>query len=403
MITLNYRQELESNILAILLVEPSKMEECYLEPRHFQILLNQRVYRIFQKFYEQNHTLDIATMGASTKDAGQFTDYCISLMDAYISSEKFQFYCDKLEEAYKSTEAEKVANNLLNKEIDAEQAVNVLNDIYREFVKTSNRYMLPADEIYDLVTSNSAKLQFREFAEFQAKVGIMQKTVTVLGARPGIGKTGFALNLINDLADRYKCIYFNMEMTEKELYERLVAINSNIPISRFTKLEEHEKPKLKAAAKMVEKKKAKIYSGSKSLKALRNICAKEQREEHCVVFIDHVGYVTTGKNQGDTERIGEVVRSIQLMTKDLNITVFLLCHINRAGSDTPTLNHLKDSGELEQSAHIVMLLHNLSDSMEEMECDIDCLIPKNRGGRCGKIGFRFTKTTQVFKMVTYGK
>lgn len=55
----------------------------------------------------------------------------------------------------------------------------------------------------------------------------------IIAARTGIGKSGFCLNLLEDISDRYNCIYFNMEISEKQLYQRLVSINSRIPMTEL--------------------------------------------------------------------------------------------------------------------------------------------------------------------------
>lgn len=401
MITQLYDDEIERNILTILIVEPKRIEECFLEGKHFVNPVNRRCYEIFKAFYEENKTLEISLMSKSVNDFGQFADFCVQLMDSYFTSANLHFLITKQEEVYKTHLLTKIANDLIQDKISYSDFMQEISIINSEFIKTENAGLLPSNQIYDLITTDESKLKFRIFRSFQEKVGILEKTVNVIASRPAVGKTGFALNLMNDLSSTYKCIYFNMEMTEKEIYQRLTGINSSIPINRFTKLENNEVSKIHEALNNLRTKNMFIYNGSKSVKSIRAILSKQQREGHCIAFIDHIGYVTTGKKQTDTERIGEAVREIQCMTKDLNITVFLLAHINRAGSDAPTVNYLKDSGELEQSAHVVMLLHNPSADVSELSPTIDMIVDKNRSGQRGKIEFTYQKTMQIFKEKNY--
>ena len=79
---------------------------------------------------------------------------------------------------------------------------------------------------------------------------------------------------------------------------------------------------------------------------LKSKIIKEQRDEHLIVFIDYVGYITTKAGQSDKDRIGEVTRELNNITKDYNCTIFLIAQINRNGSDVPTMQDLKDRGYL---------------------------------------------------------
>lgn len=392
----------ERALLSIMLIDPKTIDECSLESKHFINPVNRRAYEILKKYYAENGDIAIGAMCAEVKDAGQFVDYCMALSDEYISSGNFHFLMEKQEEAYKKNQIVKIADSLLNGDVSYTEVVEKIRTISSEFVNVNDYHKPKPQEIYDLITTDRAKIRFRDL-DCLNRVGLLENTLNVIAARPSVGKTGFALNMINDLSNHYKCIYLNMEMTEKEIYERLTSINSAVPINRFTRLEDNEINKINHALTLLYNKKIKIYNGSKSLKAVRAILTREQREGHCIIFIDHIGYVTTGKRQSDTERIGEAVREIQKMTKDLNVTVFLLAHINRAGTDAPTVNFLKDSGELEQSAHVVMLLHNPSEDIEEVTSTIQLIVDKNRSGKRGKIDLEYQKTTQIFREKRYGR
>ena len=117
------------------------------------------------------------------------------------------------------------------------------------------------------------------------------------------------------------------------------------------------------------------------------------------MFIDYVGYVSTRKRQNDRERVGEVTRELQIMTKDFNCTIFLLAQINREGTEAPTLTNLKDSGELEQSGHSVLFLHNPSNDINDQTPEYDLIVAKNRSGRLGKLKIMFYKAIQRFEVM----
>ena len=100
--------------------------------------------------------------------------------------------------------------------------------------------------------------------------------------------------------------------------------------------------------------------------------------------------------------MGEIVRALQIMTKDYHCTIFLLAQINREGVIKPTVENLKDTGELEQSGHCVLLLSDLESTSQNDVHRMEIYIGKNRSGlRGGLLHFDFDRTIQKFKEVKY--
>ena len=123
----------------------------------------------------------------------------------------------------------------------------------------------------------------------------------------------------------YKCLYFNMEMTETEKYERMLAIESNIPIKNINKPEtEYQDKQIKEFANKIYNYKYEIINGSKTVNAIKNKIIREQREGHIIVFVDYVGYIVGKKGQSDKERIGDAVRELNNISKDYDCTRFLI-------------------------------------------------------------------------------
>lgn len=105
------------------------------------------------------------------------------------------------------------------------------------------------------------------------------------------------------------------------------------------------------------------------------------------------------KNQNDRERVGEAVRELNNITKDYDCTIFLIAQINRNGSETPTMQDLKDSGELEQTADTIIIIHDDDKKNNDDVKEIGLLIPKCRGGRRQiRIPIKFHKPKQRMEM-----
>lgn len=388
----------EETIIGCLLTNDKLLSEFYLQPKHF---LNDNNKVIIGKI------LDLKKEGSKV----DLVILCERLHDEYISgiamdcvtnlvhTSGFHWYQEKQEERYKGHQISLIIDKFNDKKISYDEMMDKINKINAEFNKSNDEEnsLLSGKEIFELITTNSNELQFDYYADMQNTLKLPINTVNLIAARTSQGKSALSLNFCNDLSKKYKCLYFNMEMTEKELYQRLTSINSGIPINDFYNINPNNSDRIWKGIEEVRKRNIKIYNGSKNVKALRTILTKESKKEHCIAFIDYIGYVYSSNGQNDRERIGEVVREIQTMTKDLNITVFIVAQINRDGNDAPSLVNLKDSGELEQTAHCVMIIHNPDkDNPNNLRPEVKILVPKNRSGRLGSLKMVFDKPTQRF-------
>lgn len=393
----------EQEVLSILLVNESLMNECELETKDFRMPLNQRLYHAMLQVYKKDKVLDIMSIIKLLEDIQGISEYIADLVGHYVTSNNFHLYVSKIQEANNVEKTKKIVEKLSNEEITFEEMIEEINKINSNRKEETTSNMLGAQDIYELITTDNNKLEFNSFDWLQSRIGFIEKTVNIIAARTSVGKSAFALNLMCDLARKYKCLFINMEMTEKEVYQRMVSIESSVAINNFKHLTKEQNQRVMQAINVVRNKKIKIFNGSKSVAGLRKILARETREEHCVVFIDYIGYVTTGKKQNDRERIGEAVRSIQTMSKDYNCTIFIVAQINRDGTDTPNLTHLKDSGELEQTGHAILILHNPEKDLNNQTPQYEIIVAKNRSGRLGKIYAMFDKPTQkIYEVANRG-
>lgn len=400
----NYNKDIELNIIGCILLRPELIKELYLQPKHFMDEIYRRVLIEIIEYNSNQDNFNFNEFLIKNSSNLFLQEVCNEAIDNVVTISNFHFYQEKQEELYKATNITRTIKLYNEGELTYDEMIDTIKKINEECSKpVGTNTMLSPKEIVELITTERNELEFKNFKKIQEKIKLLTNTVNVIAARTSVGKSAFALNLMNDLSNKYKCLYFNMEMTQKEIYQRLVSMNSDVEINKFVNMTNNESDRMwKAIENITNKKKIKIYQGSKNLKALRTILTKESREEHCMVFIDYVGYVYTGKYaQNDRERIGEVVREIQNMSKDLNITVFLIAQINRSGSDEPSLVHIKDSGELEQTGHCVMILHNEDDDINNQTPEIKLKVLKNRSGRLGFIKLLFNKNTQKFTELNY--
>lgn len=396
---MDYQNEpsiVEETIIGCLLTNDKLLNEFYLQPKHFLNDNNRVIISKILDLKKEGSNVDIVLLCERLQDTYLQT-LAMDYVENLVSVSDFHSYQEKQEEIYKGHSITMIIGKFKDKKINYNEMIEKINKINGECNKNNNgSTMLSGQEIFELITTNSNELVFDYYQDMQRTLKLPMNTVNLIAARTSQGKSALSLNFCNDLSKKYKCLYFNMEMTEKELYQRLTSINCGIPINDFYNINLSNNDRIWKGIEEVKKRNIKIYNGSKNVKALRTILTKESKKEHCIAFIDYIGYVYGSNGQNDRERIGEVVREIQTMTKDLNITVFIVAQINRNGNEEPSLVNLKDSGELEQTAHCVMIIHNQEKDIKVQSPQVKILIPKNRSGKLGRIEMVFDKPTQRF-------
>lgn len=380
------RQELEDSIVSCILQKNELINELYIDETVFSNQLNYDMIKFFKKFYKEYKTLDITLLTNCFKEdekKNKMFDYYMEHLNYLPSVDLFYQYQEELVEIYKDKQVGLLVDKYKWNDLPKEDLIDGLNEIQnKSYISNTSSKKLTPTEMLQKIRNQDKLVEFTRLSDLNTSIKIKKKTINVIGARPSEGKSALGLNLFCDLAKNYKCIYFNMEMTEEEVYERMLGIESGYPIKEIINpISSYQSNVINEVAGRIFNMNYQVINGSMNIKALRNKIIKEQRDEHLIVFIDYVGYITTKAGQSDRDRIGEVTRELNNITKDYNCTIFLIAQINRNGSDVPTMQDLKDSGELEQSADTIILIHDEKKEDTSSQKRIKFLIPKCRGSK----------------------
>ncbi len=402
--------EIEAAVLSCILIKPELMDKLIVGKEYFEDKKNQKVYEILKKQYDEYKTISVTGIGdnygslfQNSKELENFITYLTYLLDSNCMPSQFDYYQETLIKKHCNNKILLEIMKFQNRQIEQEELLESIHKIEREIIP-STEIKLSEKEIYDLISSQNELLTFR-FARLTKYANIQKHDLPIIAARPGIGKSGFAANLIEDLSDRYNCILFNLEMTAKQVYRRLVAINSSVPMSFHNKPETvYQKEKILNGCKNIARKKIKVITGNQTLRTIRNRIIKESLKEHTIAFIDYIGLVSdTVKNRSPYERVTEMVKELRQISLDYDCTIFIIAQINRNSErekdKRPKISDLKESGELEQAGTTVLMLHNedyYRGAIKSKE-DIEIIIGKNRNGEKGYINFLYDQNTQRFE------
>lgn len=210
----------------------------------------------------------------------------------------------------------------------------------------------------------------------------------LVAGRTGTGKTSIALNLATNLRNA-KAVFYSLEMRSIETRRREISIRTGKP--RPKEITEDYKREVAEFAYSQQNlfKIQKAPEGGFTLQALMaDIKKKVRRDKYEIVFIDQLDTIAkTGRYATETDRISDYSSQLRQLAKDLEIPLVLLVQINREGKDEPQLHHLKQSGQLEQDAAVVLLLDKKDP--DAINTELIVKIAKNRFGRTGKVFFNW--------------
>ncbi len=196
-----------------------------------------------------------------------------------------------------------------------------------------------------------------------------------------------------------------MEMTERQVWERLVATESDTYISNF----KNALPGTPVYSTILEtvdninNRNACIINRPVTLSFIEKLMQSEKRKKenhgkHMIYFFDYLGYIGLKGKKDNVEKYGEIVRQLQIFTKEYECTIVLLAQIKRDGASTPRIENLKDTGELEQSAHAVLIIEDMDENEPKlMTHQIRVKVAKNRTGfKNGYLHFSYIRDKQKF-------
>ena len=219
--------------------------------------------------------------------------------------------------------------------------------------------------------------------------GLWPGQLCIIGARPGVGKSAFALHLAATAAQSGKrVLLFSLEMTADEIAERLIARNSTTTLDTLID-----------GTKDVQRVRE-IGGVCKSLSALPlTICdqpdisiaqvrAKARMlPDLSMIIVDYLGLMQTQRRDNRNLELGELSRSLKNLASELKIPIVALSQLNRGTDETeqPSLRSLRDSGEIEQDAAKVILLWNI----DRTTGTVGVSVAKNRRGATGIVQMHF--------------
>lgn len=392
----------EYEYLALIINYNEFLEKTILRKEYFEG--KERVmFEILTTEYQKNKSLVVSEL---IKYKQFDTNYFVELLNGniYNSSRdlKFKLFEKQIIENFKSRQLKKIISTYKgdNENFFSEiEKIKNLNIEENEYIK--------AIDIANTLEEECSQIKLG-FADLDKALYISENDFIVLAGGTGTGKTTFALNLLSNLSKGYQCVYFNMEMSKKTLYKRLCSIETGIDINLFNDFKNmppKELSYLYTKLDEIEERKIILINNSQSIEGIEKTISRIKDNRKLIVILDHIGLIN-GNGNSLYEKMTNIAKRIRGLCLDYNCTIFGLCQLSRESQKEerpPKLQDLRDSGEIEQSARKVILLHNKDSKKQVFVKDVDIYIAKNDDGSCLVKNFKFDTKKQKFLEVYNGK
>lgn len=409
----------EQNIIGSLLLDVESIQKVYddLSPEMFTDDILQRTFFEIRKAYDIGEKVSLISLSQRLLGCGLNENMVFSSLKECvaktITSATIASHAEVVINDYKARRLAQIVNmvnlspNGINEQIGA-----IIEELEVLLQKSEKPKLKPLKEI---VKENQDKY-FVDVQESGVRTGFehlddMLGTleggdITVIGARPAVGKSAFITQIIGSMARAgKKIVFYNLEMMDKQVYERMLSAQSGIELKRIRRAKcflNDEKSKFNKANEELCSYNVMISSGSKKVSEIRNECRHQEAD---VIVIDYLQLLRSDKWYSNrAAEVGDISKSVKALAMELNVPVIVLSQMNRVSemreNNEPTMAEMRESGDIEQDASNIILLWNTDEEDKRLKA---AKIAKQRQGETGKIGLRFNGSLMRFEETEYQK
>ena len=436
--------DLERAVLGALMIDNESLSDTIdsLHPEYFYKREHQKIFEAIVKLFNNTQPVDILTVAEELKKMGEIDfvgglSYISELTNNIASASNTEFHARIIAEKFIKRSLISISNNIIN------DAFNESVDIFdllssaeeKLFTVTEGTLRKSYDKMSVLIKGALENIEILRNKEDtlsgiptgfsnldRVTSGWQASDLIIIAARPGMGKTAFALSMARNIAIDYKKAvgFFSLEMSSEQLVNRLIASEAQLGANKLRKgdLADHEMIQLHEKIKYLSE--APIFIDDTPALTIFELRAKARRlvKNHKVgiLIIDYLQLMHAGGNAGNREQeISTISRSLKGIAKELKIPVIALSQVNRGvesrsgvGSKRPMLSDLRESGAIEQDADIVTFIYRPEyykifewDNGDDSRGQAEIMIAKHRNGSLANIRLKFTAEFARFSNLDY--
>lgn len=418
-------QQAEKSVLGAILIDSAALNLVaeFLKSPHFYFPQHQKIYDAMISLFEKQQPIDIITLKNELQSTGELkniggTEYLSELINTVPTSAYIEQYGHIVKDRFTKRKIIEVSSRAVERAFEDTGDIKSLLDITESEIfalaqEQQHKDFIPLREI---LTKSFERLEelmkhgdsirgvpsgFKDLDKMLA--GMQPSNLIVLAARPGVGKTTFAMNIAMNVALTHKMPvgFFSLEMSKEELVDRLLVGKADIDAWRLKtgKLtDEDNKSLIEAMGELAE---APIYIDDTpgiSILEMRTKARKLKAEKDLqLLVVDYLQLADAGRKfDSRVNEVSFISLGLKNLARELQIPVIALSQLSRSveqrGTKKPQLSDLRESGAIEQDADVVMFIYKEDENNELMDGSkqiAKLFIAKHRNGSTGEIDLMF--------------
>ncbi len=418
--------ESEQSVLGAMLLDNEILSYIFsnLNASDFYLVDHQEIFEACFELFGRRRPVDVITLtdqlkARETIDNVGGMQYLASLMDSVPTTANTKHYVEIVKRNSVSRNIIKSCNSIIDMAYDKqfENSIDLKNaamqildvPISDDRQRKTKILEILSECLTDIENQYKVKIDDKLYTGFsdldRVTAGFHPEELTIIAARPGAGKTAFAIQLMLNLARKNHCLLISREMSTLQIGKRILSNYSGVNGQklRFCKsLNDEDWTKLGKAAGHIAGLPIEINDQLTTIEEIRSYCRELRNKGRLdIVFLDYLGLLRTLKKcSSRREEIEDISRRCKELTLEFNIPIIVLCQLNRDNvreGREPRLFDLRESGSIEQDADNVIFLHVPQDTDETLnDFDIKVIISKQRNGPTGYVYLRYYKSTFRF-------
>ena len=411
--------EAEQSVLGAIISQPSVLSDVIelIKPEYFYNEQHKALYSIMLQMNSMSLPVDIVTVLNEAEKQHIFESpaegrrYLAEIGNMLPSTANIQSYCKIVADKYFLRSLSYVAKTILDDVQSGEQDAQLLLDaaeqkIYDIRQGKDVRGLVPLSEAIAEAYDRLGKISGPDKEKYvgartgftlldSITSGLNKSDLIIIAARPGMGKTSFAMNIATNVARRAEkeVVTFNLEMSKEQLATRILSTEALVESNtlRNGRISGDDWVKLATSAGYLST--LPLYIDDTASMTVQQMKAKLRRTRNLgLVIIDYLQLMeSTSRSDNRVTVISEITRQLKVMAKELNVPVILLSQLSRAvesrNDKRPMLSDLRESGSIEQDADIVLFLYREAYYNKESQRQniSECIVAKNRHGETGTV------------------
>lgn len=403
-----HSDEAEVNVIAsILAIQDNSKYINSLETQDFYSKTNKAIFSLMKELNDKDETVDLLTvkeLGVTKKFNG------IKLLETMTDMTDKLVYAGNIDKYIKILKNLSVKRKIFNtakkvceeiSEVDPNKdEIEVKNEVVQKFLNIKTNKKNSNAEMKDIMIETLKDIddKYQKRDDYSLRTGYLdldkiieglhEQELTLLGARPGVGKTAFSLQMAEHIAKKGVYVYFvSLEMSRKQLGNRIIAREAEIDshVLRMGWLTEENFVKINEVAGNVADIKMCIDSESTTIQDIEDKANELKQEKNLgLMVIDYLQLLKSrNKFTNREQEVADISRRLKLLSKELDIPVVALCQLNRETEKRrrPLLADLRESGSLEQDADNVIFLYvDDEEKVKNRVIDVEVIVAKQRNG-----------------------